>query len=281
MAWQDTPHVSSIIIFSCCCSFVCLFCFQRDRIAFIYFCIQPQYFLNLGTSSWGERRNVSQDVFFPYAFLPASDRTDSSIALSCRYPNGIDKQYLSLANQTSCLQGTAASSQLLHPEGREEGKPEGFQKRQMTWLSKVQSSIWLLLQPFPTLGKVGKCHFPFFAAGWKKESSPCSVFHRFCLFNFPFTGGQSWEISLQHRHLLLQLSVLALSLPDSLHRTGAGIQQPPVCKRPAVAACLQSTDFKTVLKEVGKREGEPISLQFLSFTASPLQVLEAAKPPLL
>lgn len=165
MAWQDTPHASSLLIFSCCCSFVCLFCFQRDRILFIHFCIQLKYFLNLGPSSWGERRNVSQGVFLPYAFLPASDRTDFSIALSFRYPIRVDKQYHSLANQTSCLQGMAASSHLVHPEGREEGKPEGFQKRLMTWLSKVQSSTWFLLQPFPTLGKVGKCNFPFFAWG--------------------------------------------------------------------------------------------------------------------
>lgn len=94
----------------------------------------------------------------------------------------------------------AASSQLLHPEGREEDKPGEFQKRLMTWVGKVQSSTWFLLQLFPILGKVGRCHFPFFAGGWKKESSPCSVFHCFCLFHFSFTGGQSWEISLQHRH---------------------------------------------------------------------------------
>lgn len=59
------------------------------------------------------------------------------------------------------------------------------------------------------------------------------------------------------------------------------MQHPPVCKRPALAARLQCTDFKAVLKKAGKWEGEPISLEFLSFPASPLQVLEAAEPPLL
>lgn len=81
----------------------------------------------------------------------------------------------------------------------------------MTWLSKVQSSTWFLLQPFPALGKVGKCHFPFSTGGWKKDSSLCSVFHWFSLLHFPFWSGQSWEISLKHRHLQPQPRVLTAS----------------------------------------------------------------------
>lgn len=62
--------------------------------------------------------------------------------------------------------------------------------------------------------------------------------------------------------LLPQPRVLAPFLPDSLHRMGAGIQHPPLCIRPALAACLQCNDFKTVLKKVGRWGGEPISLHF-------------------
>lgn len=145
----------------------------------------------------------------------------------------------------------------------------------MTWLSKVQSSTWLLRQPFPTLGKVGKCHFPFYAAGWRKRALPAlssTVFAFFCLVGRAGRSHCNTDIycrSLEHWLFLSQTASTGWE------------QQPPVCKRPAVAACLQCTDFKTLLKKVGKWKGEPTSLQFLSFTASPLQVLEAAKPPLL
>lgn len=184
----------------------------------------------------GERRNVSQDVFFPYAFLPASDRTDFSIALSSRYPSGVDKQHLSLANQTSCLQGMAASSQLLHPEGREEDKLEGFQKRLMTWLSKVQSSAQFLLQPFPTLGKVGKCHFPSLQGVGRRRALPAlssTIFAFFISLSLVGRAGRShcntdiYCPSLEYWPLLSQTASKGWEQGCKIHWSAA------------LAACLQ------------------------------------------
>lgn len=138
-----------------------------------------------------------------------------------------------------------------------------------------QGSVQHMVPPaaFPYPGEGGKGPFPLLFRGLEEREISLLCLPPFLPFSFPFHWWAELEISLQRRHLLPQPWVLAPSVPDSLPRRGAGIQHLLVCKRPALPACLKCTDFKTVLKKIGKWEGEPINLKFLSFPAFPLQVI--------
>lgn len=113
------------------------FYFQRGRTLSAHLCIQPQRFINLGTSSQGEGRRARRNVFFPYAFLPLpiSDRTDFCSALSWKEPAVVDKQYLASNSHTAASRADHSSSPATAAsQGEGEGKARGFQRRLMAWL---------------------------------------------------------------------------------------------------------------------------------------------------
>lgn len=113
------------------------FRFQRGRTLSAHLCIQPQRFVNLGTSSQGEGRRAHRNVFFPYAFLPLpiSDRTAFCSALSWKEPAVVDKQYLASNSHAAAFRADHSSSPATAASrGEGEGKARGFQRRLMAWL---------------------------------------------------------------------------------------------------------------------------------------------------
>lgn len=164
-------------------------------------------------------------------------------------------------------------------EGKGRGQTRGISEEADDLVE--QGPVQHMVPPaaFPYPGEGGKVPFPLLCRGLEERALPAlssTIFAFFISLSLVGRAGRShcnidiYCPSLEYWLFPSQTASTGWEQGSNIHCSVKDQHLQHVC----------SALISRLLK-VGKWEGESISLQFLSFPASPLQVLEAAKPPLL